>query len=245
MSPRDPAGPVLRRAGRAFLLAGALLAAITPAARAAEPALPPLTGLHDQRYCELLFLRLGARGVSAQVWTTFSLNDCPARQWRALDLGRLSWQTGSLAVRNGPRHWLIDTLESAPTAPRPKRSFGGLEMLFGATIPSINPLAVRPFAIQRVDRRATFTYNAGTTVFEVTDPAGKRFVMQAYSQQYAHRLSVADLPTIGTHIGLPAGWSYAARTLTQPLVIDTMTTKATVLQDRLANTYTLEATPTA
>lgn len=243
MSPRRARRSSAHRLRLLLLLAAASVATLTPAARAAEPAPPVATGLHDQRYCELLLLRLGARGISAQVWTTFSLNDCPARQWNALRLGQLSWQTGSLVVRNGPRHWLIDTLESAPTAPRPTRSFGGLPMIFGATIPSINPFAVRPFALQRVDRRTTFTFNAGTEIFELTNPAGQRFVMQAYSQQSARRLSLADLPTLGPHVGLPAGWTYSVRTLTEPLVIDTMTTKATVLQDRLANTYTLEPAP--
>ena len=39
-----------------------------------------------------------------------------------------------------------------------------------------------PYSVNRVDRRAVFTFDAGRPVFELVDPDGRRWVMQTYSQ---------------------------------------------------------------
>ena len=43
-----------------------------------------------------------------------------------------------------------------------------------------------------------------------------------------------------TRLHLPAGWSYASRTLTAPLRVDTTSTTAKVVQDDLKNSYSME-----
>lgn len=50
-----------------------------------------------------------------------------------------------------------------------------------------------------------------------------------------------DLATLGSRLALPAGWTYQARTPDTPLRIDTTVRPASVTQDDLADSYSLQA----
>jgi hypothetical protein len=52
-------------------------------------------------------------------------------------------------------------------------------------------------------------------------------------------LSRADLRGLGDRLNLPAGWTYHTRVLTEALRVDTTTKAVQVLQDDLANSYSL------
>ncbi|MBJ7473175.1 MAG: hypothetical protein JHD16_17850, partial [Solirubrobacteraceae bacterium] len=166
-------------------------------------------------------------------------SDCPQKEWQDLNIARLSWQNRALVMRNGPRYWMIDGVQSGVQAPRPTKVFGGLTMRFGATISGLNPLTIGPLRVQRVARNAVMTFNAGSTVYELTAPDGRTFVMQSYSQQVDRTLTEASLGSLAERLRLPAGWRYGKRTLSAPLVVDTTNTPASVLQDRFQNTYSL------
>lgn len=194
-----------------------------------------------KRYGEVLLLRLGASGPEATVYNTFPLNDCPAELWDVLNAEALAKENGATAaLLNGPRYWLMSHIEKRAGEPQPTRSFGGIEMIEQATVQlsSTNP---QPYSINKVDRRAVFTFDAGRPVFELVDAEGKRWVMQTYSQVADKNLGFDDLPGLGARLHLPEGWSYETRTLTEPLVVDTTETVAQVLQDDLTNSYTLES----
>jgi hypothetical protein len=60
--------------------------------------------------------------------------------------------------------------------------------------------------------------------------------MQSYAQIVDPALGEEALPTLGSRLALPAGWTYRARKLEQDLVVSTPG-QATVLQDELQNTY--------
>jgi hypothetical protein len=65
--------------------------------------------------------------------------------------------------------------------------------------------------------------------------------MQTWSQTVDPNLSLPDLSGLVDRLALPAGWSYQPRVLTSPLRVDTTTRAAQVLQDDLANSYSLES----
>jgi hypothetical protein len=123
----------------------------------------------------------------------------------------------------------------------PKRDFGGIEMYRQASV-EVGSLAdaTIPYRPHAVDRRTVFTFDRGQSVFELTDAAGTKYVMQTWSQQKDPSLVEADLAGLGSRLQLPAGWTYATRTLTSPLRVDTRTTAAQVLQDDLGNSYSQE-----
>jgi hypothetical protein len=103
---------------------------------------------------------------------------------------------------------------------------------------SMNPA---PYNLNRVDRKAIFVFDAGREIYELIDPEGRRWVMQTYSQTVDHELALSDLRALATRLSLPAGWRYEARTPSTPLRVDTTTTDACVIQDDLANSYSLQA----
>ena len=194
-----------------------------------------------KRYGEVLLVRMTESGPEATVYNTFPLNDCPAELWDALDAQAIAQQNGAAAaLLNGPRYWLMSRIGKKAGEPQPTRSFGGLEMIEQATVQlsSNNP---QPYSVNRVDRKAVFTFGAGRPVFELVDPDGRRWVMQTWSQVVDKDLTLDDLPGLASRLNPPPGWRYETRTLTTPLVVDTTDSVAAVMQDELTNTYSLQS----
>lgn len=193
-----------------------------------------------KRYGEVLLVRMGESGPEATVYNSFPLNDCPAELWDALDAGALARENGAAAaLLNGPRYWLMSRIGKRAGEPQPTRDFGGIEMIEQATV-QMSSTKPQPYSVNKVDRRAVFTFDAGRPVFELVDDEGRRWVMQAWSRIVAKDLTLEDLAGLDARLTLPEGWRYETRTLTEPLVVDTTGTVAHVLQDDLTNTYSLE-----
>ena len=199
-----------------------------------------MTDVFGKRYGEVLLVRMNENGPEATVYNSFPLNECPAALWDALDAAAIAEDNGAVAaLLNGPRYWLMSGIEKKAGSPQPTASFGGIEMIEQATVhlSSNNPA---PYSVNKVDRKAVFTFAAGRPVFELIDAEGKRWVMQTWSQVVDKKLRLDDLPGLASRLTLPEGWRYETRTLTSPLVVDTTTREAHVLQDDLTNSYTLE-----
>ncbi|HYM14642.1 MAG TPA: hypothetical protein VEZ14_03720 [Dehalococcoidia bacterium] len=197
--------------------------------------------MRGKRYCEVLLARIIDGRLNAQVYNTYGLNDCPDAAWRALDPAAIKAQRGVLAaLLNGPRYWLMDAIEKQPPAARETTTFGTLDMFLAATVDlGPPPPNLAPYVEHRVARATVFEYAKGAQVYELAAPGGKLYVMQAFSQQQDAALSEADLPALAARLKLPTGWSYRARTLAATLRVSYAGPDATVLQDDLANTYSL------
>ncbi len=199
-----------------------------------------IDGVFAKRYGEVLLVHSTPSGPEATVYNTFPLNDCPAELWDKLNAEAIAAENGAVAaLLNGPRYWLMSSIGKVGRDSLEHKSFGGLEMIRQATVAltSMNPA---PYNINRVDRKAVFTFDAGREIYELVDPDGARWVMQTWSQTVDHALSLNDLPGLATRLTLPEGWSYQARTPATPLRVDTTGEPACVTQDDLANTYSLE-----
>ena len=198
-----------------------------------------MTTLRGKRYGEVLLVTVGPDGPQATVYNTFPLNDCPDDLWSRLDADTLARQHDAVAaLLNGPRYWLMDAIEKDMGADREIATFGGLDMYRQAvvTLSSMNPA---PYVANTVARHAVFVFDAGQPVFELLDPEGGQWVMQTWSQIVDPALGYDDLPHLADRLTLPDGWSYRARTLAEPLRIDTSSQAAQVLQDDLTNSYSL------
>ena len=197
--------------------------------------------MRDARYCEVLLVSLSGSQPIASVFNSYPLNDCPAEKWVALDSKAIATQFGAtVALLNGPRRWMINHVEKVGDAKLESVDFGGIEMYKQATVP-IGSLIdqARPYSVYPVDRSTIFTFDAGTEVFQLTNPEGSVFVMQSFSQQKDPTLSLASLPLLGNKLELPAGWKFGSRTLTEDLEIVTVKNPAQVLQDDLGNSYSM------
>ena len=195
--------------------------------------------LSGKRYGEVLLVTPGEAGPQANVYNSFPLNDCPAELWSALDPQAIATENGAAAaLLNGPRYWLMNSIEKDQQGPQIRKTFGGIEMILQATVllSSMNPA---PYSVNKVTRHTVFVFNAGEEVYELQDPHGHRWVMQTWSQVVDPNLTRADLPKLAERLKLPDGWSYRPQVLTEQLRVDTTSRAAQVTQDDLTNSYSL------
>jgi hypothetical protein len=200
-----------------------------------------IDGMRGVRYGEVLAMFLRDTGLEAEVFGTQMLNDCPQALWDALDADAIAKDMGAVFVKlNGPRYWLLDGLGSKVAVVEPVfKDFNGIQMRRIATIPLGANFAAGAYVVRNVNRGAVFFFDAGKTVYELVDPEGRAFVMQARCVGVDPGMTEESLANLGERLALPEGWSYRTRVLDSELVIDTSATLATVVQDEFENTYTL------
>ncbi len=193
------------------------------------------------RYGEVLPVFLREDGLHAEVYGTQMLNDCPQHLWEKLDAAAIAKELGAVLVKlNGPRKWVLDGLGTkvAPVEPV-LREFGGIMFRRIATIHLGDKPGAGPYKENKINRGAVFFFDAGKPVYELVNPEGKAYVMQALCMGVDASMSEASLPSLGSRLSLPAGWTYRSRVLEHELVVDTTASLATVLQDEFENSYTL------
>jgi hypothetical protein len=237
------------RSWRRLATVAAALALVATAARAAsaggndEPV--HSTRMYGKRYCEVLLVHPGTGGIVADVYNTYTLNNCPAAPWAALDMKAVAQQEAvPIALRNGPRYWLMDSVVKERVAEPKTADFGGIEMARIASVSLGTTVDNTPYRTHGVDRRSTFTFAKGRTVHELVAPDDARYVMQTWSQQVDPTLAERDLAGLGSRLQLPEGWRYRSRVLRKPLRIVTRDAPAHVLQDDLMNSYS-QMTPSS
>ncbi len=200
-----------------------------------------VTNHRGTRYGELFAIFSDGEQFTAHVYGTQLLNDCPPELWETLDPATIAEELGALLVKlNGPRYWMLDGLGSKgePIAPV-LREFNGLLMRRIALLAlGSNPAQV-PYTVREVDRRVIMYFDVGSDVYELINPQGIAFVMQAYCTGVDSTLDEKSLPDLAERLALPTGWRFRTRVLDEELIVDTSHSVATVLQDELENTYTL------
>ena len=193
------------------------------------------------RYGEVLAVFLRDTGLEAEVYGTQMLNDCPQEQWQTLDADAIAKEMGAVFAKlNGPRYWLLDGLGTKVAVVEPVfRDFNGITMRRIATLNLGADYAPGSYVERKINRGAVFFWDAGKKVYELVNPDGLTYVMQARCIGVDPTISEESLDTLGDKLSLPAGWSYRVRVLSEELVVDTTAHVATVLQDEFENSYTL------
>jgi hypothetical protein len=193
------------------------------------------------RYGEVLAMFLRDTGLEAEVYGTQMLNDCPQEQWQTLDADAIAKEMGAVFAKlNGPRHWMLDGLGTKVAVVEPVfRDFNGITMRRIATINLGADYSPGSYVERKINRGAVFFWDAGKKVYELVNPDGLAYVMQARCIGVDPTISEESLGTLGDKLSLPAGWSYRVRVLSEELVVDTTAHVATVLQDEFENSYTL------
>jgi len=200
-----------------------------------------ITDHRGTRYGEVLAIYLRDEGLQADVYGTQLLNDCPQELWETLDAEVIKDEMDAVFVKlNGPRYWMLDGLGTKAEPVEPVlRDFNGITMRRIATVDLGEGLDASPYMERKVNRGAIFFFDAGRPVYELVNPAGEAYVLQARCVGVDPEMSEEALVTLGDRLALPEGWSYRVRILEEELVIDTSSSPATVLQDEFENSYTL------
>jgi hypothetical protein len=101
----DMRSPICAAAGLAIFVVAASAQSSTP--------LKMLDDVRDRRYCEFFVVKRQGAGLTAGIYNTLGLNDCPQATWDAIDIAKVASQFGAIRViRNGPRHFIMDRLAS-------------------------------------------------------------------------------------------------------------------------------------
>ncbi|MGB8860915.1 MAG: hypothetical protein WCC60_16765 [Ilumatobacteraceae bacterium] len=200
-----------------------------------------ISDMRGVRYGEVLTVYLRDGGLHAEVYGTQMLNDCPQELWETLDPAAIAAEMGAAMVKlNGPRHWVLDGLGTKVAVVEPIfHDFNGIMMRRIATVDVGADAAPRTYAERHANRGAVFFFDAGKPVYELVNPDGKAYVMQAYCIGVDPTINQENLDSLGQRLALPDGWTYRTRILDEELVVDTSASLATVVQDELENTYTL------
>jgi len=200
-----------------------------------------IDNMRGVRYGEVLAMFLRDNGLEAEVYGTQMLNDCPQEQWQTLDADAIAKDMGAVFAKlNGPRHWLLDGLGTKVAVVEPVfRDFNGITMRRIAVVNLGADYAPGSYVERKINRGAVFFWDAGKKVYELVNPDGVAYVMQARCIGVDPTISEESLDTLGDKLSMPAGWSYRVRVLSEELVVDTTAHLATVLQDEFENSYTL------
>lgn len=201
-----------------------------------------IDNMRGVRYGEVLAVFARDNRLVAEVYGTQMLNDCPAELWDTLVADDIAREMEAVFVKlNGPRHWMLDGLGTkvAPVEPV-LREFNGLLMRRIATVDLGEQQGSSPYTERHVDRGAQFFWDAGKPVYELVNPDGTAYVMQALCIGVDPTMNEPGaLDSLGSRLSIPAGWSYRTRILEEELVSDTTKNVAVVVQDEFENSYTL------
>jgi hypothetical protein len=176
------------------------------------------------------------------VYNTIGLNNCPDELWRNLNADKIQDENHAKVARlNGPRHWVIDGFKGSSLQDSTILSFAGLSMrkagILMLTLADVLTLG-KPYKLHHVARKTTAVFLAGKPEFLLIDADGSVYFMQSYSQQKTDQ-SLITLAQLGSHLNLPAGWSYKVITLKNDFFLAAEKDMATVTQDEFENTYQL------
>ena len=207
---------------------------------------PPheLASVFGKYYAEVLLIRRGQPSVQAAAYLSPPLDDFPNQLWRELDPQLIAAeQDVDTVVLDGPRCWLMNSIEQAPHNPLETKSFGGVAMHQQGSVAlpasAVSEMNAEPYVPKQVNRKTIFTFNAGHRIYELVDPIGRRWVMLSFSQIMDVRLSLADLGALGDRLTLPPGWAYRSQKLVNPLRLNTMNQPSQIILDNLGNIYSL------
>ena len=228
----------MKKIYRLLLIALSLCAGIVYAQPSFEKS---ASNLRNQRYCEILYGKRHWLNLEVKVFNTQGLNLCPEEQWKTITKESIANKyDASFVVLNGPRYWMMDEIQAAgATINNVKESFGGIEMNLRATIELgllKQLLGTKYFTPNQITRTTNFVYKAGSSIYELTSPAGEVYVMQSYSQIVNPNLTIKDLPDLAKQLKLSSGWIYQSRVLDKDLSL-VANGVAYVLQDNLTNSY--------
>ncbi len=194
-------------------------------------------GMHGRRYGEVLLVTGGLTRLTATVYSTIGLSDCPQGLWEQLDAQAIARAHGAhRAILNGPRYFLMDEIASADMT-HDIVTFGNLSVRRVATLP-LHPGAAlgEPYVERIVNRTTAYVYRKGRTVYALVAPEGSTYVMQSYALVVDPTLTEAGLAALGGRLRLPSGWSYHVGALGEDLAMR-VEGQACLVQDDLGNSY--------
>jgi hypothetical protein len=168
----------------------------------------------NMRFCEILIVKL----TGIEVYNTTGVSDCATEKWDALDLKEIRKQFHAVKVeKNGPHFWMMD---SQTVSFGEKESYGGIEARWAARLPLLTALEAstgsKPYKIFNPKKTQKMVYAKGKPVYELVDPDGNVYVLQAHEEQFP----IESLDRLGEKLKPPTGWRFLTQALPDDLILD-------------------------
>lgn len=199
--------------------------------------------MHNQRYCEIVLVKVSIPNVTISVYNTIGINACPEEQWKNINTDKLKKDFSvHTVVANGPRYYLMDKIGMYNTGDTTITSFDSLQAKLWVKIRMGMGMALKMQKTEvykeRPFKMVTAKYfNKGSTVFELLSPE-HTYIMESYSAEVDSTLKEADLPMLAQRLQFPTGWQYKVITLDSNLQLLTTPSKESFgIEDELGNRY--------
>jgi hypothetical protein len=208
----------------------------------------------NYQYCETIVeVPAAPSGQTQPVFNTTGYNNCPNyANLQAQDIvnsynltyydgNPYGLPSGATSLKlNWPRNWVYSqAVEAIPPGTTTYLNLFADSTMWGFVGFNTGTSIGTPYTQSFVVRDATWTYNVNSLIFELLDPAGNLYVMQSYARFIDPSLTYDDLQNasfMASVLGLPSGWSYSIKQLTQQF--DNVSTgNAIIVNDMLGNSY--------
>ncbi|MHA3978769.1 hypothetical protein ACW9UR_13880 [Halovulum sp. GXIMD14794] len=218
---------------RLTLIAAALAAATQAPAQTPKPVEEvTLTDMRGMRYCEFLLIYEDR----VEIYNTSASAGCPADTFDSLDTAALAKAHGAKAAQlNGPKFWAMDaqTLGLGDSA-----DFGGIAARYAATLPLSalgSGTGATPYEPYTSAKLQTMTFDAGKPIYELVDPEGNVYVLNAYGSA----VTDGDPANLAAQLSPAEGWSFRVVTPDTDLTIEgTADTPVDMVGDDMHQYYT-------
>lgn len=199
---------------RAALSAAAILASAAGAATAQQKVSPvTLTDIRGMEFCEFLLIF----DDRVEIYNTSNAQGCPQDKWQALDTQTIAANHGANAAQlNGPHFWAMDeqTIGFGDT-----KTFGGIAAGYAATLP-LSALGSGkgsdPYKPYTSAKLQTMVFKAGKPVYELIDPEGHTYVLNAYGAE----VKDGDPANLADQLHPAEGWAFQVSTPGDDLTIE-------------------------
>jgi hypothetical protein len=191
-----------------------------------------LEDIRSMKFCEFLLIF----DDHVDIYNTSNANGCPEDKWQALDPLAIASSHGAKAAQlNGPHFWAMD---EQIIGLGELKTFGGIQASFAASLP-LSALGsgkgADPYKPYVSNKLQTMTFKAGSPVYELVDPDGKTYVLNAYGSE----VEGGDPADLADQLSLPDGWSFQVTTPAQNLTIKgTSETPVNMVGDDMHQYYT-------
>ena len=197
-----------------------------------------LNDIRGMRFCEFLLIF----DDHVVIYNTSASQGCPDDKWQTMDPASIAANHGAnKAQLNGPHFWVMDdqTLGMGET-----KTFGGIDARYAATLP-ISALGSgtgsTPYKPYTSAKDQTMVFKAGSPVYELVDPDGNTYVLNAYGAE----VKDGDPANLTQQLSPTEGWSFKVSTPTEDLTIEGSTDKPVqMVGDDLHQYYTRFGTGT-
>jgi len=170
-----------------------------------------LKDIRGMRYCEFLLIF----DDDVMIYNTSASNGCAEDKWKAMDVAALATEHGAKKAQlNGPHFWAMDeqTIGMGET-----KTFGGIDARYAATLP-LSALGsgkgADPYVPYTSAKLQTMVFKAGNPVYELVDPDGKTYILNAYGDDVD-----GDPANLTDQLSPAEGWNFRVSTLTDDLTI--------------------------